>query len=482
MVVRRSLVAFVSLVAIGFLSLALAACGGGSNDSKPSVPASSPSKPTGGPIEVSEAGAAAATAFLHDGASVTAKADGDLKATITVTLPTGNTSTSTFSLTTGAALSPDKPAADPKSPIQGFTISAKETPNGLEWTYRYVVPADQLPNGALARATEDGTPRRLGETAAVLLNAKVDQAQGGPGIQVVAQGTLQEFSLEALSKIEEAMRERAGQDVEKTGTPLTQSVDSILDVVDVIQTSAKYKQQKERLDGLRQCAENPTNPLTQKQYKDDPAARQRILDDVSNVETEIKANTLVEFIGSFNSTASDITKQAWLGFIVGPLTNWANAQLGAVNDELLDNLDKEIADCGGHHAFVGTYTYPYGNHPELGIAGISCTQDLNGEWAFMATGNPAVPVTRDSLTALVAGVKSQLPAFRTAPGAGVQLIGESPFRGVLELTPDKPPKMKVTVFKGLTGTEIVDTGVFDIFDIDASTGFCAALPRHDLAP
>ena len=261
MVIRRPLVALISLGAIGFLSLALVACGGGSNDPNETVAETSPSRSAGGPIELSEAGAAAATAFLHEGASVAATADGDLKANIAVTLPTGNTSTATFSLTTGAALSPDKPAADPKSPIQDFTISAKETPKGLEWTYRYVVPADQFPNGVLARAAEDVPSKRPGDGSAVLLNTKITQAQGGPGIAVIGQGTLQEFGLEALSKIEEAVRERAGQDAVKTGTPLTQSVDSILDVVDVIQTSGKYKQQKQRLDGLRQCAENPTNPL-----------------------------------------------------------------------------------------------------------------------------------------------------------------------------------------------------------------------------
>ena len=97
----------------------------------------------------------------------------------------------------------------------------------------------------------------------------------------------------------------------------------------------------------------------------------------------------------------------------------------------------------------------------------------------MATGNPAVPVTRDSLTALVAGGKSPLGAFRTAPGAGVKLIGESPFRGVLELTPDKPARMKVTVFKGLPGTEVVETGVFDI-SIWTRPRLLRCSPRHDL--
>jgi hypothetical protein len=79
----------------------------------------------------------------------------------------------------------------------------------------------------------------------------------------------------------------------------------------------------DRLKALRKCAEEPTAPLTQKQYQDDPSEQQKVLDDLTEVENDIRASAAVMFTSMLTDTGSSLIKAApWLGFIVGPANNY----------------------------------------------------------------------------------------------------------------------------------------------------------------
>ena len=81
-----------------------------------------------------------------------------------------------------------------------------------------------------------------------------------------------------------------------------------------------------RSTGSRPSASAPRTRralLTQQQYREDPSEQQKVLDDLTEVENDIRASAAVMFTSMLTDTGSSLIKAApWLGFIVGPANNY----------------------------------------------------------------------------------------------------------------------------------------------------------------
>lgn len=106
----------------------------------------------------------------------------------------------------------------------------------------------------------------------------------------------------------------------------------------------KLDAQLAELDKLTECAKNPTNPLTVKQYEQEPGARDRILDQIQEARNELIANTIVMQLGVLNGYVAGFGPK-WLGYAIGPGTAWSKETLEALNEQRLDEIRKAVTKC-----------------------------------------------------------------------------------------------------------------------------------------
>lgn len=98
------------------------------------------------------------------------------------------------------------------------------------------------------------------------------------------------------------------------------------------------------LEKLEECAKNPTNPLTIKQYEQEPGTRDRILKEIQAARDELIANTIVLQLGVLNAFAAGFGPK-WLGYAIGPGTAWSKETLEQVNRERLGEIERGVTKC-----------------------------------------------------------------------------------------------------------------------------------------
>lgn len=106
----------------------------------------------------------------------------------------------------------------------------------------------------------------------------------------------------------------------------------------------KLDAQLAELQALEECARNPTNPLTIKQYKEEPGARDRVIEQINEARNELIANTVVMQLGVLNSFAAGFGPK-WLGYAIGPGTAWSKTTLEELNRQRIDEIKRAVPKC-----------------------------------------------------------------------------------------------------------------------------------------
>lgn len=128
--------------------------------------------------------------------------------------------------------------------------------------------------------------------------------------------------------------------------PLVKKLKAAVAVDDAMALSAEVEELMRRIDALEKCVKSPTNPLTKKAYKRDPAEQDRLLAQIAATREQVTQNAAVGFVGMLNKAASAPIKGApWLGYVVGAGTAWSKETLHQVNQGLVDDLTKSIVPC-----------------------------------------------------------------------------------------------------------------------------------------
>jgi hypothetical protein len=196
-------------------------------------------------------------------------------------------------------------------------------------------------------------------------------------------------------------------------------------------SSYEYRDMVAILDQYQEMAEHPSNELTQKMYEEDPASKQRILDEIANVRLELKLNQAVLVSNSMVTVGSGLFQNALLTAAIAPLTAYTSRTMKELMKGRLDDVKKMIT--------AGRAT---GRPPKPGTAtpgSSTCT----GAGAGANTKNPGTFVEPQEL------------APKPAPKAVEQLYGCKPTDGLtLAIHADdglapSPPGVFTAVYEGV---------------------------------
>lgn len=182
------------------------------------------------------------------------------------------------------------------------------------------------------------------------------------------------------------------------------------------------------LSKLEDCAKNPTNPLTQKQYQEDPTARDRVLQQIAEARAEMIANTVVMELGVLNGYVAGFGPK-WLGYVIGPGTAWSQATLKELNQQRLEEIKRAVTKCdcgpagvsgGGSTGGGSTGGGTSGGGTSGGGSGGSC------EFPFTWSGTVDYEIKLDGkviFSAHVSQVKWQLNPDSSATTSLYDLVG-----------------------------------------------------------
>jgi hypothetical protein len=347
--------------------------------------------------------------------------------------PTGNSAQISIALTPGPA--PDTGSA----PL--VVQQVQTTPS---WTFHlaYFVPYSALPND-LVQELQTGAPLSAND---VMLAAFVSSNRSGDrpdsGVNVVVDGVVDQFKSDVKDRAAERIDEELGG---HSAGNLLAGIEALESVDEAFSIKKEYEEFDKQLNELRDCAENPTNPITQNGYRDDPTQKQRILDAIESARTEIKQNTAVSFIGQLNKTGSGLVANAkWLGYIVGPATAWAADSLKAYNQKLVDDVKKGVTPCIHSYKLDQTFSY---DGLTLHYTSLKCdgpsgkwTIDMKGGGSgldFAGTITFTLPEGADGQT-LTGDLTDEMHLGAGPAGADGKFPGKATF------IPGSPPKLQFT--------------------------------------
>lgn len=250
------------------------------------------------------------------------------------------TATTAYHLFSGGGGVPGQP------PKLTFARSATE----LRYTFTYALATGDLPadvRSQVLAGLPNAAPSQAQRDAAI---ATLLAPEGGlrlpadnppPTIDVVLDGVISQAKETGIDKAIET----AKLDKTNAGTSW-EAFKAGKKVWDAIEANELIADALTRINAARECAANPTNEVTVKQYQDNPGAKKELLDKLDQIHDEVTANAVTVFIGLFTDTAGGLVKAApWLGFITGPAVNYMKETLGAVINDQVRAAEQLVPTC-----------------------------------------------------------------------------------------------------------------------------------------
>ena len=245
--------------------------------------------------------------------------------------PNGATAKAAYHLYTGGGGVPGQPPS----------VTSTRSVNDFRFTLSYALaladlPADLrlqvlagLPGGAPAQPVRDAALAALGLARPALPiagRAALPEAPPPPStVDVMVDGVIsqaQESGIDKAVNTTQLDKTQTGTSWEayKAGKKIWDALDANASVADALQS----------INAARDCAVNPTNPLTRQQYQDNPAARDALVKQIDEIHDEVTQDAAVLFVELFTDAGAGLVKAApWLGFITSPATNYMKENLGS---------------------------------------------------------------------------------------------------------------------------------------------------------
>ncbi len=171
-------------------------------------------------------------------------------------------------------------------------------------------------------------------------SGRLEQGSGDlSGVMVELTAVLIEGGKQLAGTVEEFLFNMGLKDV---GSPIGTTWDSALNVVEALNMSSEYQDMVAELDELQAEAENPTNPLTQKAYAEDPNAKQQILDEIADARSELKWDTLVDYLNTEISVGLGLLGSPALSLAAAPITTWNSDTIKQLMHERIKIIRKMI--------------------------------------------------------------------------------------------------------------------------------------------
>ncbi len=230
-------------------------------------------------------------------------------------------------------------------PAAGVSVTGREQGERYLLTLTYAIDADDLPADLRAQVT-DGIPTSAaaagppGDGTRLVVAQAAYVANEAPGtIDVVVDGVIsqaKEAYIDTWADRADSKLAGGSWEVFKAGGK----------VWDAVGASDMVGAALAKLDAMQKCAENPTNPLTRQGYEKDPAAQQKVTDQLKALRGEIKESAAALFVQLLADTGSSLVASAkWLGFIVAPATNYIKETLNDTITERVREAEALVPKC-----------------------------------------------------------------------------------------------------------------------------------------
>lgn len=215
-------------------------------------------------------------------------------------------------------------AAATGNEVYDFHYSFEEIDGIPQFTLRYFVPYEAMPEELKASVQSAS----LGSSAASLVGLlpAADGSEGASGAVVV-------------TIIKNLIREGAGS---KFGS-LFGALDAAIGAYKLKESRSYFSE----LDQLRECAENPTNPLTKKTYQENPAEKAKVIDQINEAQSQLDQLTAARLLNLSVKTGSKfIPGLNFAGkLFFDSVAKWNDETLKQVSERWVDDARKGVVKC-----------------------------------------------------------------------------------------------------------------------------------------
>jgi hypothetical protein len=270
-----------------------------------------------------------------------------------LTFPDGVSSETTITLTPGQTYSPTPAeiAQAQKTGVQAYRVqfSAKtESETKARMTLRYFVPDTVVPLNLQQRLQN--------KSASYFQMIPSAYAEGNLGVDV-AQDTGIEVTKEILKQAAEDTKL-----AKEFPTPLSRFVD----LANAFKKETEHLDWMDQLNFLDYCANNPTNPLTQKAYQQDPNYQKQTAQGVQDARSDVMQMTAMRYLNLATSVATDLVDGP-MGAITAPVSSYNDGTLKGMADDRINEIKKQFPECkpadrfepGQYQPMQGNLTYSY---------------------------------------------------------------------------------------------------------------------------
>lgn len=259
-----------------------------------------------------------------------------------LTFPNGVSSESTITITPNQSysLTPSELALAQKTGRHVFNVhlsSKKESDTKARILLTYFVPNSAIPANM---------QQRLQNKSAHLFSfvPSVYADESGPGV-----GIAQDTGIEIAKEI---LKEKA-EDT-KLAKEFPVPLSRFVDLLNAFKKSQDHIGWLDEFNELQDCVENPTNPLTQKAYNENPAYKQQTLDNLAEAHSDVTQATAMRFLNLATSVATDLVDGP-LGAITAPVSSYNDDALKGVAENRINDIKKSVTDCNPYKGYGDMY-------------------------------------------------------------------------------------------------------------------------------
>jgi len=121
-----------------------------------------------------------------------------------------------------------------------------------------------------------------------------------------------------------------------------------------------FKKEQDHIDWLdelaelKDCVENPTNPLTKKAFDENPAYKDQTLNNLADAHADVTAATAMRFLNLETSVATDLAEGP-LGAMTAPVSSYNDEALKGIAENRINEAKKGITDCNPYKGYGDIY-------------------------------------------------------------------------------------------------------------------------------
>jgi hypothetical protein len=172
------------------------------------------------------------------------------------------------------------------------------------------------------------------------------QESGGEGLGA---GVYQDTAIEVAKEFLKQQAEH-GELSKEFPTPLARLVDTL----NALKKEQEHLDWMNELSELRECVENPSNPLTRKAFDQDPAYKEQALNGLNDARSDVMSMTAMRFLNLATSVATDLVEGP-LGAITSPVSSLNDETLKELAERRITDAKKEIVPCENKPIIPGDF-------------------------------------------------------------------------------------------------------------------------------